>query len=218
MIATAAEQQNVADYRSELRGRAERVVAERFHKELARGCADLILDSLRGRFDAAAEQIAVARSLINPESSAEHVIASGQPELVTAWQSVDPNLAVLSAIGAVAAQFGARPSARFPLITEHPGDNYKTDDVALFCGSGGLETDSAPFLRQQGRHRNSPWFAIPLKLNSVAQAKERYRLWAASQWEAQHPDPVVRYTNPEDGSVAEKTLVNPFRREEISTS
>jgi hypothetical protein len=216
MVATAAAQQNVADYRSELRGRAERVVAQRFHKALGQGgCADLILGSLRGRFDAAAEKIAVARSLINPESSAEHVIASGQPELVEAWRTLDDHLAVLGAIGSIAAQFGARPSARFPLITEHPGDNYKTDDVALFCGSGGLETDSAPFLRQQGRHRQSPWFLIPLRLNTVAQAEERYRLWAASQWDAQHPNPTIQYTNPDDGSVAEMTLVNPFRREEV---
>ena len=94
-------------------------------------------------------------------------------------------------------------------------ERARTHDVALFCGGGGLETDSAPFLRQQGRHRNSPWFAIPLKLNTVAEAKEKYREWCFGQWNAQHPNPVVQFTNPEDGSVAEKTLVNPFRREQV---
>jgi hypothetical protein len=213
MVTTAAAQQNVADYRAELRGRAERVVAERFHKELARGCADLILDSVRDKFATAAAQIAVARGLIPAETELTQWLSVAEPEAVTAWQSVDPNLAVLSAIGSIAATFGARPSARFPLITEHPGDNYKTSDIALFCGGGGLETDSAPFLRQQGRHRQSPWFAIPLKLNSVSEARTKYALWAAGQWDEQHPNPVVQYTNPEDGSVAEKTLVNPFRQE-----
>ena len=58
----------------------------------------------------------------------------------------------------------------------------------------------------------SPFTLVPgaAALNTVAQAAERYRQWCEHQWEAQHPNKVVQFTRPEDGSVGETTLVNPF--------
>ena len=97
------------------------------------------------------------------------------------------------------------------MIAEVPGDNYKTSDVALYCCSGGLVADSAPFLSINGGHRQSPWMAVPLRLNTVAQAKERYRIWCEGEWDKIHYTTKVQYTNPADGSVSEFELENPYK-------
>jgi len=47
---------------------------------------------LRKNFEAHAKAIEHARSLISAESSAEHVIESGEPELVRAWQGLNEHI------------------------------------------------------------------------------------------------------------------------------
>jgi hypothetical protein len=150
MIADAAQQMTVANYRTDLRSRAERAVTQRFHKALRDGAADLVLTSMRPVFTEHAQAIARTRAVISADSELEHVVASAQPgdDTIELWQQLTGHLAAVSKIGAVASQFGARPTAQFPLITEHPGDNHRTDDRALFCCNGpGLEGDSRPFVQ-----------------------------------------------------------------------
>lgn len=219
MLADAARVQQIANYKQDLRQRGERAVVERWHQALKDGCADDILDSLRPVFDEHAQAISRTRSVINPESTLEHIVASAQPGdgMIEAWQQLDGHLAAISKIGAVASQFGCRPTAQFPLITEYPGDNFRTDDRALYCANDpSLETDSAPFLRTEEGHRKSAWFAVPLRLATVAQAAERYRAWCEGQWEKGHPNPVIQHQRP-DGSVGEITLKNPFAAKELAT-
>ena len=81
--------------------------------------------------------------------------------------------------------------------------------AAPAAGNGpNLEADSAAF-RGTGTHRASPWFRVPLRLNTVAEAVERYRVWAEAQWDATHPNRVVQYQKP-DGSVGEREVKNPY--------
>ena len=211
MIAEAASQQTVADYRADLGVRAERAIVARWHKALKDGCADQILTSLRKSFDTHAKAIGVARELIPRETELTQWLSTAKPEAVTVWQGLGGHIAALTAIGNIASQFGCRPTARFPLIAEVPGDNFRTDDRALFCCCGGLVTDSAPFLAIDRGHRQSAWMAVPLRLNSVAQAKERYRAWCEGEWDKVHYTRIVQYTNPADGSVSELELKNPFK-------
>ena len=92
----------------------------------------------------------------------------------------------LNQICIVARQFGPR-AGNFPLIEEYANsDNYRLEDSAIWCAGGNsLEADSAAF-RRPGTHRQSPLFAVPLRLNTLAEARERYRAWACQQWERQH--------------------------------
>ena len=179
--------QQAATYRRELRTRAEPVVVPAFHQALKDGAADQILDSLRPQFEKAAAQIEAARGLIAAESDLAQWLSTAKPEAVTAWQALDGHLATVSAIGAIAAQFGPRVG-NFPLIVEYAlADNFRIDDRAVFCADGPhIEIDSAAFQRSTAGHRGSPWFKVSLKLNTVAEAQERYRIFAGASWERVH--------------------------------
>jgi hypothetical protein len=142
LLPAAATAQLANTYRQELARSCEHTLVGQWHREMKAGAADQILDSLRKNFDKHAEAIAHARTLINPESTAEAVIESGQPELVTAWQTLDGHLKVIAKIAAVASQFGCR-LAQFPQIVEYSlAENACVDDRALMCCEGSLIADS----------------------------------------------------------------------------
>jgi hypothetical protein len=213
LIADAAHQVAIANYRKDLRQIAEPVLVEQVHRELENGAADSILDSLRDRFTEHATQISAARDLIPPESDLAAWLSTARPDAVEAWQQLPGHLGVLDRIGRIAASFGARPTAHFPLFVEQGfTENRLVSDVALFCANGNdLAADSAPFLRLGPTgHRASPWFAVPLRLNSTTQAAERYRQWCESEWDKTHYTRTVQHQKP-DGSVGEFTLRNPFK-------
>ena len=116
LLPTAATADLVNKYRGELGRRAEHVLIGEWHRQLEADGADLGLNSLRSVFDRHAAAIAKARSLFNSESSAEHVIATGEPELITAWNSLPTHVKAIKRIAAVASMFGSRPTAQFPQI------------------------------------------------------------------------------------------------------
>lgn len=178
--------------------------------------ADAILDSLRERFDEHAQAVAHARSLINPESTAEHIIESGQPELVTAWQGLNTHLQVVARIGAIAAAFGPR-TGNFPQITEYANaDGFRLDDRAIMCTAGTLVTDSALFQRPDQGHRTSPWFRLPLTLHTVEGARQRYNGWAADEFDRQHDHPRGGWVD-EYGTVHEHPKPdNPYRPKTVN--
>ncbi len=217
MLVDAATQTTIAGYKASLRQRAEQVVVERFHEALRDGCADEILDSLRGQWDTHAEQIAAARDLIPPEQAAEQFLRTAAPAALAAWQSLDDHLAVITTIGAIAAQFGCR-TGNFPMITEYaPGDGFRLDDRAIMATDGSLVMDSAMFQRPDQGHRTSPWFRAPLKLHTIGSAQARYNEWAADQFDAQHAGPRGGWVD--ETGVVHRTPAppNPFRPQAVST-
>jgi hypothetical protein len=163
---------------------------EAYHTALQTGAADSILDSLRPVFNEHVEAIEEARDLIPAETDLKQWLATAKPAAITAWQGLSAHLDIVDRVGRFAANFGARPTARFPLLIEFAGgDTFRISDVALFCVNGpSLAADSAPFLRLgPTEHRASPWFRVsPLRLNSVAQAAERYQRWCESEWDRTH--------------------------------
>ncbi len=219
LIADAADQVAIANYRKDLRQIAEPVLVEQLHRELQSGAADSVLDSLRQRFDEHAAAIAAARDLIPAETDLAQWLSTARPNAVEAWQQLPGHLAAVDRVGRIAASFGARPSARFPLFVEQGyTDNRLVSDVALFCVAGpNLAVDSAPFLRLgPTAHRASPWFAVgPLRLNSVEQARIRYESWCAGEWDKTHANTTVQFTKP-DGTVGEMELTNPHRAKAVA--
>jgi hypothetical protein len=222
MLDAAAQQAAAANFRKELRQIAEPAVVQAFHQELKNnGGADLVLDSLRDQFTKHAQAIEVARDLIPRETDLSQWLADAKPQAVTAWQQLPGHLSVLDRIGRIVASFGSRPSAHFPLFAETGySDSRLVSDVALFCANGdSLAADSAPFLRLgPAAHRASPWFAVPLRLNTVEQARARFEAWNATEWDKSHAQRVVQFTKP-DGTLGEMELINPHRAkaEELAT-
>ena len=199
-----------AVYLGDLKRRIAPLLVAAFHQALNDSGADELLDGLRGRFDQAAEAIATARDLIPIEQSAEQFMHTATREALDAWQSLDTHLAVITDIAAIAAQFGCR-LGKFALIEEYSlGDGYKLDDRAMWCCDGELVTDSHPFHRPSGGHRASPWFWLPLRLHTVASARDRYRQSACNEWERLHAGPVTSWLD-SDGKAHEMPRpVNPY--------
>ena len=121
---------------------------QEFRDALAAGACDELLGTLRPAWDEHAAAVGEARTMINAESSAEHILESGQPGLVECWQQLPGHLAALNQIVAVARQFGPRVG-NFPMISEYANaDGYKLEDTAIWCAAGNnLEVDSAAFRR-----------------------------------------------------------------------
>ena len=208
LVAEAAHAQLVNTYRGELRTRSERLFVNAFHAALVKdGAADQLLDSLRDRFQEVAEAITEARTLIPTNQPAEAFLRTAETDAVTFWPQLDGHIATLDAIGRIPAQFGCR-TGNFPQFEAFAlGDGFRLEGRAIFCANGPNEqADSAAF-RGTGTHRASPWFRMPLRLNTVAQAVECYRVWAEASWDASHPNRVVQHQTP-DGKVGEFTLQN----------
>jgi hypothetical protein len=212
LLPAAATAQLVDGYRRDLAGRAEHVLLGQVHRELDAGAAaDQILDGLRNSFNEHAQAISHARTLINPESTAENILQTGQPELVSAWQTLTGHLTVITRIAAVASQFGCLPTASFPQINEYVGAGSSIDDRALMCTAGDLAADSWLFGRPDSGHRSSPWFRTSLKMHTIVEAKERHDRWAADRWDDQHSGPQESWID-EHGQMHQKPKPrNPYR-------
>jgi hypothetical protein len=218
LLPAAATARMVGQYRQELARDSEHILVGQWHRELAAGGAGQILDSLRPQFDKHAAAIAHARSLFTAESTPEHVLASGEPGTIEAWQSLDGHLRVVAKIGAIASQFGCRPTAQFPQIVEFvAADTFRITDAAVMCTAGNLVTDSALFGQPDQGHRTSPWARTTLKLHTIDEARERYRQWASAEWERIHSGPRGGWID-EHGKMHEHPKpANPYAPVEVST-
>jgi hypothetical protein len=214
----AATADMVNGYCRQLADRSAHVLLGEWHRAMKAGAADEVLNSLRPSWDRHRAAIAEARSLIDPESSAEQVIASGKPELVTAWQQLGEHLQAVQKIGAIAAQFGPRLGS-FPQITEYAqGEGGRLDDRAIMATAGPIMHDSALFQRPDQGHRTSPWFRTNLKLHTIESARERYNAWAAEQFDAVHSGPRGGWLDQATGQVhPHPAPVNPYRKQKVST-
>jgi hypothetical protein len=211
----AAAAANTRDYLVALARDSQNLMLSQWHRVVP-SCADGVLDSLREKFDRHAAAIAVARDLFTAETTAEQVLAGGVPEAMAAWQELTGHVKVIAQIARVATQFGPR-LGWFPQVTEyHLADNHVLVDAALCCTNGNLVADSVMFGRRDPmQHRDSPFFAVPLKLHTIAEMKDRYRAFA----EAEHD----RVHSRDQGGVLVDGIVvpnarpvNPFRRQEAS--
>ena len=214
LLPAAAAAATANTYRQELASRAERMLVQRWYRLLRGGMADLVLDSLRPEFDRRAAAIAEAKAVgINAESTLEHLVATGEPGLLAAWNELHGHIRAITAIAAVAAQFGSRPTATFPQVKEFtPGHVHLLDDRALMCCDGGLLGDSSLFRRPDTGHRTSPFFRTALKLHTIASAQDRHNSWAADEHDRLHRDRARGGRVDENGVVQlDPVPPNPFR-------
>jgi hypothetical protein len=155
----------------------------------------------------------IGRADFQPETDLNQWLATARPQ--AAWQTLPEHLNIVDRIGRIAASFGARPTARFPMFTEPGfGDNFRISDVELFCVNGpDLAADYAPFLRLGStEHRASPWFAVgPFRLNSVEQARIRYAAWCADEWDRQSAEPVGSWIDDKGQAHEQPRPVNPYK-------
>lgn len=208
LLPAAASAAAVNEYAKTLAGSVERVLLGAWHREMKNGAADLIIDSMRKTFDEHAKCIAEARGLFSSESSAEAVLASGEPAVVTAWQGLTAHLTAVAKIAIVAREFGPRLGS-YPQIVEYAGgDGHTLDDTAIMVADGGLQADSAHFQRPDQGHRSSPLFKVPLRLHTIESARARYNVWAAAQFDR------INSRDP-GGWIDEQGGVHPFPRPEI---
>ena len=108
LLPAAASAAAVHEYAKQLAVRTENVLLGAWHREIGNGGADLVLDSMRSLFDRHAKEIEKARGLFNAESSAEHVLASGEPAVIKAWQELGDHITAVAKIAVVAREFGPR--------------------------------------------------------------------------------------------------------------
>ena len=181
-----------------------------WHRQLEAGAADLILDSVRGKYDKAAAAITHARALIPMQSSPEHILATAGDGALEAWRTLDEHIRVVDMIGTrIAAQFGCR-LGQFPQVAEFANaDGHKLEDRAIFCTAGALESDSSVF-RQPGSHRNSPWCRVELRLATVAEARDRYNAWAAAEFDRIHSGPVESWIDEQGNAHQKPRPKNPY--------
>jgi|KBSSwiStaDraftv2_1062776.scaffolds.fasta_scaffold167797_2 hypothetical protein len=198
-------------------GRLDRPAAARWHRQLEAGAADQILDSVRGKFQAAADQISHARTLIPMQSSPEHILATAGDGALEAWRTLDEHIRIVDVIGTrIAAHFGPR-LGNFPQVVEFPlGDGHRLEDKAICCTAGDLEVDSSLF-RKPGIHRNSPWCQTELRLNTIGEAQDRYDHWAAIEFDRLHSGPQESWID-EHGKMHERPRPrNPFAQKVSAT-
>jgi hypothetical protein len=114
----------------------------------------------------------------------------------------------------VVAHFGPH-STSFPLSEVPANISAGTgfiNNVGILCVDPqfGLERACSLFT-QWGSHRNSPWFrsASVLRLNSIAESREKIRAWAEAVWNAMNINQGRGRLDPEHGFIAEP-ISNPF--------
>jgi hypothetical protein len=215
-IALAATAIQVQEFRSGLQVRVEPAVMRQFFEALDEGgAADAVIDSLRPQFDETAAKLAQCAELVNPGADPETFLTSATSEQIQSWQAIDEHVATLTKIGSAVAQFGPH-STSFPLCEGPPVAGAGTgfmNSVGVMCvdAQWGLVRGCELFMKH-GNHRNSPWFrgASVLKLNTIAEAREKIRAWAESSWDGLNLNQGRGRMDPEHGFVAEP-IRNPFK-------
>lgn len=184
LLAEASRDASAADYRAHIRARCESALVDRFFRALCDGAADEILDGLRAQFDEAAKQLADATATIainvDPRQLADH----GTPAELDAWRSIRPAVARLDEIAIIARRFGPR-SADWAVVDGAPNlDDRALLDEAVCCSADDLVTAGAVFRARTADLRSVPWLRISPRLNSIAESKERLRVWAEAAFDA----------------------------------
>ncbi|WP_333894510.1 hypothetical protein [Mycolicibacterium gadium] len=182
LCADAARDEAINTYRQQLRGRAEGLFLDRFHRTLCGGAADEILDSLRDQFTSAANTLAEATALVDMTVDPRQLADHGSPEELAAYRSVRPAVAKLDEISSIAALFGPRSISWAVLdLPQGVDDRGLVDEAVCCCTDGDLVQAGAVF---RARTSAVPWLRITPHLNSIAEAKERLRLWAEKAFDA----------------------------------
>ena len=164
---------------------------------------------MRPGFAAAAETLADAQQIVDINTDHRTLVETATPAQLDAWRSLRPAIAKLDAIGALVREFGPR-SGHFAVI-DMPGlvESAAVNDEALFCSDVELVNASKVFGARRADPMTSPWLRTAPRLQSVAEAKERFRAWCEGEWEHAQGNFQSRGRLTDDGFVPE-VRTNPY--------
>jgi hypothetical protein len=213
LIADAARAESEAAYAQRLRGSVEKHAMRRFALELRAGAAEAIITSLRPQFDATAQQIAELRESVDVGWSIERLISEGTPEQLAAWQQLPALVAKVDRFAALVAGFGRQGDCAVLDEPEAQGVSHEiagVRDEALFVTSADVWQASDIIRARLADWRSSPWLRIPLRLNSVDEARERLRRCCEAAWDAVETSRGIRGQMSPDGWKQDPRRANPF--------
>ena len=138
---------------------------------------------MRPEFDRAAKAIADAQQIVDINTDHQTLVETATPAELDAWRSIRPAIAKLDAVGAIAREFGPR-AGRFGVL-DMPGlvEPASINDEALFCSDVEPVQASRVFAARRADPMSSPWLRTAPRLQSVADAKERFRAWCDGEWQ-----------------------------------
>ena len=182
IVTQAAHDRATAQVRDDLERHASSALPHRFWAALAGGAADLILDSLRPTFAAAADTIAdVARTACLDLDDAQ-IVKHGNPEQLAARQRLPELFARLDGITAVAVAFAPRGDWA---LTQTPRSNWgeQLDPRAISTLPAAELWDGSRIHRTPAVGlASSPWLRTRPRLNTVAEQHDALRGWAEMKW------------------------------------
>jgi len=185
-IEAAAADDAAVRFHADLRVKAEQPIMRAIVHELETGAADEIIASLRPAFDGAVAVLQSAGKFVSPSDTAEGFLGTATGEGLAAWHSITPAVEALNGIGFVVSQFG--PLGQLEMVqAPDPILAVPLAPEAVMFGGPHLDMlEATRAFRKPGMHRASPWFATAyaLRLNSIAEARERVRGIAESAFEA----------------------------------
>jgi hypothetical protein len=212
LITTAAKAETEAEYAKRLHTMVERDAIRRFQVELSNSGGQLILDSITPAFDETAAAIAAATAVVDISWTPDQLVSTGTPEQLAAWQKLPALVARVDKFAALAAGFGRHGT--FALI-ETPGHLVHNEIVGL-RDEALLLTDSDPWRASDLVHarradwRTSPWVRMPLRLNTIDEAKERLRVLCEAAFDAIELSRGVQGRMTDDGWRQDPRRPNPF--------
>lgn len=218
MLAHAAAQDRANGYRQEFRLKAERKFAHRFQAALIKGAAQQVIDGIRPQFDAAAGELTAARDAVDLQSTPQRLLnVTATTEEQSAWGRLPDLVSQVDRIAAIAAVFG-------PLEDLAVVDNLTNRDTflrlgwldprALMCCGGDVARVTETFRQPNTAWQTSPWLRVPLELQTIASAQERYREVAESDWAARESQRSGSGTLTEHGFVPD-TRPNPHKQRDL---
>jgi hypothetical protein len=211
MITESAQAQAGAEYFTRLQSNIALAAVRRVPAELCNGGADELIDSLRPNFDEAAAVIADALQEVDISWSPERLASEGTPKQLKAWRALPAALGVIEEIAQIVAQFGPRGTFK---VMDAPGgvDLFTLRDEALFTTTFDWvrASDVIKSRRTVLDWRTSPWLRLPLRLNTLDQAREQLRAYAEGAWDALESSRGERGRLTENGFVRDPRRRNPF--------
>jgi hypothetical protein len=214
LLAKAAADAATNSYRQAFRLRADKAFARRFHAALLDGAADEALNELRPQFDTTAKELNAARDAVDLQETPQRLLTvTASAEEQSAWARLPELVRQISRLAAAAAVFG--PTADLPVSDDLTRSDTLlrlgwADDRALMATEGDLVIASNAFRRPNPNGQASPWLRVNLKLATIAEAQERYREAAESDFAARESLRAGRGTLTATGFVPD-TQTNPHK-------
>jgi hypothetical protein len=212
LVAAAAKAELEGEYLRRLQVSVAQHALRRFEQELRDGAADVLLDGLRPRLDEAANAIGDALTAIDPSWTADYIAKEATPDQTAAWRKMPGLIAKVDQIAALVANFGVH--GNFAQLDQPTSGlhNYIRGlrDESLLLTSFDPWRASEVISARRADWRTSPWVRLPLQLNSLPEARERYRAVCEAAWAAAESQRAGRGTLSADGGFVPERRINPF--------